>query len=242
MMNICNCSVCGYSVDARVWGFAVLARDGWAITPTTNPPGAAERGWLCAECAAHSARARDAVAKQIGPKSAPSRAGAARPLHVLVVDDHVLLLRCVARLLSGYETVLTTNPRHALELLLAGGEFDVIVCDVMMPEVTGPQLYERCFAHSPELAQRFLFMSSDPIAARRAIDEVAARIRAAQVPPLLRKPIAQATLLAAVSAIGRAASHPSGTYLLRLPGQLESEPEARSAIDKPVRGSSSGTR
>jgi CheY-like chemotaxis protein len=160
---------------------------------------------------------------------------------VLVVDDHVLLLRCMARLLSGCETVLTTSPRHALEMLLAGDTFDVIVCDVMMPDVTGPELYERCVAHSPELGRRFLFASSDPIGSRRAIDEAAARVGAPHLPPLLRKPITRAGLNAAVQAVARGVAHSSGTYVLQLPAGAEAAP-AREPAAKPPRRSSTGFR
>jgi CheY-like chemotaxis protein len=126
--------------------------------------------------------------------------------------------------------------------LLAGGEFDVILCDVMMPEVTGPELYERCFAHSPALARRFVFMSSEPMAARRAIDEAAQRVGAMQVPKLLRKPVSQATLTAALSAVAAETTHASGTYVLHLPHGASGDPLADTLPDpaQPARRSSHG--
>ncbi len=241
-MKTYECSSCGRSAKVVVWGFTLLARDGWNIAPVTNPPGAAERAWLCDECAEREAAARDALTKSVSTRPAARADSRKKPaLRVLVVDDHVLLLRCIARLLSGCETVLTTSPRHALEMLLTGGEFDVIVCDVMMPDVTGPELYERCAACSPDLGRRFLFASSDPVGSRRAIDEAAARVGAGHVLPLLKKPLSRAGLVAAVQAVARGAAHASGTYVLHLPESAEpvrSEP----AATKPPRRSSTGFR
>jgi len=237
-MKASECSECGRAATAHAWGFALLARDGWDIAPATNPPGAAERAWLCPECAARSALARQIIARRNGS----TRPRSAHPVRVLIVDDHVLLLRSMARVLGEYETVLTTSPRNAFALLLADGEFDVIICDVMMPEVTGPELWERCFVHSPALARRFVFASSDPIAARRAIDEAAERVGATQVPKLLRKPVSQATLTAAVSAVAAGTTHTSGTYVLHLPERGPCDPLADTLPEKPARRSSHGSR
>jgi CheY-like chemotaxis protein len=238
-MKTSECSECGRAANAHVWGFALLARDGWNIAPTTNPPGAAERAWLCQGCAARAELARQAIARRNGSTHPRSVHG----LRVLIVDDHVLLLRCMARLLRGCDTVLTTSPREALAILLGGGEFDVILCDVMMPEVTGPELYERCFAHSPALGKRFLFASSDPITARPAIDEAAERVGASHAPPLLRKPVSEATLTAAVSGVVAQAAHASGTYVL-LPDRADKSPRADTGAspEKPMRRSSHGFR
>ena len=215
-----------------VWGFALLAKCGWGITPVTSPPGAAERSWLCADCGSRA----DSVARGLARWTATkpqrdreqerkreqqrdsARPRASRPLRVLVVDDHVLMLRSMVRMLAGCETVVTASPREALELLREGVRFDAIVSDVMMPDMSGPELYAQCHQLSPEIAQRFVFASADPVSARRYIEEVAASLGVEQAPALLAKPTSRMALMAAVSAAAAGNAHQSGTYMMKLPG------------------------
>jgi CheY-like chemotaxis protein len=39
--------------------------------------------------------------------------------------------------------VVKQDPRAALEMLLAGAEFDLILCDVMMPGMSGLEMFDR---------------------------------------------------------------------------------------------------
>ena len=230
-MMVCECSQCGLTAASLVWGFALLAKQGWGITPATNPPGAAERSWLCADCGSRAESVARGLARWSAAK--PKREGeqerkreqgresarprAVQPLRVLVIDDHVLMLRSMVRMLAGCETVITSNPREALMLLREGARFDAIVSDVMMPDLSGPELYGECFRLSPELAQRFVFASADPLVARQCIDEMAASLGASQAPALLSKPTSRVALMAAVTAAAAGAAHESGTYMMKLP-------------------------
>jgi DNA-binding NtrC family response regulator len=60
---------------------------------------------------------------------------------VLVVDDELALGRACARSLEhgGHQVVVATDGVKAAELLEGGG-FDVLVCDVWMPGMTGLDL------------------------------------------------------------------------------------------------------
>ena len=214
-MRVFECSQCGVSASGHVWGFTLLAVQGWGLTPATNPPGAAERAWLCEACSARAERVARSLGKRSAPKMQRERVREGQRLKVLIVDDHLLMLRSLVRMLAGCETVITTSPREAWAVLQSV-PFDVIVSDVMMPEISGPELYARCYEHSPELARRFIFASADPILAQREIERTVQAVGAAHAPPLLAKPTSRSALIAAVAAVARGTAHESGTYVLRL--------------------------
>ncbi len=81
---------------------------------------------------------------------------------VLLVDDEEAVLRVVARTLGGeHEVVAVSDPRLAVARLLDAREsFDVVICDLMMPHLSGMELYRRTLAARPEIAARFVFVSA----------------------------------------------------------------------------------
>ncbi len=79
---------------------------------------------------------------------------------ILVVDDEPMVCRSVSRILSGaHEVVISSGAREALGLLGAGEHFDLILCDLMMPEMTGMDLYERLRSDWPDAATRVAFLT-----------------------------------------------------------------------------------
>ena len=78
---------------------------------------------------------------------------------ILMVDDEPMLLRSVRRLLPEYELVCVESAKKALALLDAGKPFDLIVSDVMMPEMSGIDFYEALCARYPEDARRVIFVT-----------------------------------------------------------------------------------
>ena len=83
-----------------------------------------------------------------------------RPACVLIVDDEPGIARPLCELLSDEFAVRTTSsPREAFASILSGAWYDVILCDVMMPEMTGVDFHERLHAVNPPLAARIVFMT-----------------------------------------------------------------------------------
>jgi CheY-like chemotaxis protein len=95
----------------------------------------------------------------VGP-SPPARPVVARRGRVLVVDDDPMTCTAIRRSLAGDHEVTTSHSgREALALVEAGFEYDVIVCDLLMPQMTGMELHRRLESDRPELAARMLFLS-----------------------------------------------------------------------------------
>ncbi|MFL5344029.1 MAG: two-component regulator propeller domain-containing protein [Hyalangium sp.] len=79
---------------------------------------------------------------------------------LLVIDDEPLLIASLSRTLSPeYEVVSLTSARKALERLRAGERYALILCDLMMPEMTGMELYETLRPEVPEMAERMVFLT-----------------------------------------------------------------------------------
>lgn len=83
-----------------------------------------------------------------------------RGARMLVVDDEELVARIVERSLGdAYEILAATNAWAALALVEAGHRFDVILCDLMMPTMTGMELHKALSTEFPDQARRMLFMT-----------------------------------------------------------------------------------
>jgi PAS domain S-box-containing protein len=77
---------------------------------------------------------------------------------LLVIDDEPAVLRVIKRMLKDYDVTTCGGGQEALDYLLKG-DFDLILCDLMMPEYTGMDLYERVAAERPQIIERFLFVT-----------------------------------------------------------------------------------
>lgn len=83
----------------------------------------------------------------------------ARP-SLLIVDDERILLDSLARALDeNYSVDTASGAREALELLEQGRRFDLLLSDLLMPELTGMELYAELEGRFPEQAARTAFMT-----------------------------------------------------------------------------------
>jgi PAS domain S-box-containing protein len=93
------------------------------------------------------------------PDTVPPSVGIRRA-RILVIDDEPMVLKSVLRILSPtHEVVAQTRPTEALERLLAGEVFDLVLCDLMMPEMSGMELYERLHPAFPKTAEAIVFFT-----------------------------------------------------------------------------------
>lgn len=76
---------------------------------------------------------------------------------VLVIDDEALLLKLMTRLLAGHDVVTACSGGEAQQLLENDQHFDLILCDLMMPDRTGVQVHKWLVTRHPGLAKRVVF-------------------------------------------------------------------------------------
>jgi CheY-like chemotaxis protein len=96
-----------------------------------------------------------------GQAAVSPEAGAPTPRgRLLVIDDEPLLIAALSRTLAPeHEVVALTHAREALERLRAGERFALILCDLMMPEMTGMELHETLVREAPGQAERMVFLT-----------------------------------------------------------------------------------
>jgi PAS domain S-box-containing protein len=94
---------------------------------------------------------------------------------VLVVDDDPTMSRTARRILGEEHDVVTVdNGRQALDLLENGRDFDVVLCDLMMPQVSGMEVYEEMKERDAAQAARIVFITGGAFTprARAFLDSV----------------------------------------------------------------------
>jgi CheY-like chemotaxis protein len=86
---------------------------------------------------------------------------------ILVVDDEPAIANTLARMLGDqHDVTVETDSRNALARLSRGEGYDVVLCDLTMPSVSGMDLYNALAAFGPEQAQRMVFMTGGAVSPR----------------------------------------------------------------------------
>ncbi len=95
---------------------------------------------------------------------APAPRGEAKPLHILVVDDEPHILHYMRATLEswGHTVEVASDGAYALERALAG-PFDVIICDLRMPHLSGRDMYMKLVRQDPRVAERIIFATGDTV-------------------------------------------------------------------------------
>jgi CheY-like chemotaxis protein len=118
-------------------------------------------------------------------------------MRILIIDDEEAIGRVLVHLLGrDHDVVVDRRASDALALLQKGASFDVVLCDVMMPGMSGTEFYEKLADVAPEIAPRVVFLTGGAFTA-------ATRDFLERVPNLrLEKPFDIKTLQDAIQAAG----------------------------------------
>jgi signal transduction histidine kinase len=96
-------------------------------------------------------------------------------LRILMIDDEPNILKSYKRALgASHDLVFASHGQEALEAICTNGDFDLVVCDVSMPTMSGMQLFEHVRENEPALAARFVFATGG--ATQKSVEQFLASI------------------------------------------------------------------
>jgi two-component system cell cycle sensor histidine kinase/response regulator CckA len=163
----------------------IVQQAGGRITAASEPGQGSTFSVLLPRSAAHAPTASDA--RHPVPPSGPAV--------VLLVEDEALVRDFAARALTegGYTVMVADSGEAALQMARQGVTIDVVVTDVVMPSLGGPELVRRLRERRAELP--VVFMSGYPGRAAGPLQPVGRHER------LVQKPFSAQELLHAVAAV-----------------------------------------
>jgi CheY-like chemotaxis protein len=130
-----------------------------------------------------------AITQPEAPRVQPTAAREKRRGRILIVDDERIVSVALSRLIGrGHDVVTDANAKDALRRIEEGASFDIVLCDIAMPGMSGIELYEAVKAIAPDQAERFVFMTGG------AFTERSAAFLESVPNPRLEKPIQPSSL------------------------------------------------
>ncbi len=112
---------------------------------------------------------------------------------VLIVDDEPKILSTIQRALMMHETVAVSCGEEAIERIAKGERFDAILCDFMLPRMTGIEVHTAIDRIAPDQAKRIIFVTGGAVT-----DEARAFLAAVATPCVEKpfRPVSLSTLIA----------------------------------------------
>ncbi|HUS63139.1 MAG TPA: ATP-binding protein [Kofleriaceae bacterium] len=164
-----------------------------------SAPGAGTTVELRLRLASPLAGAAPAPARAAHP-SAPGQAGS-----VLIIDDEPMVAKALSRLLRsrGYQCEIAPDGEIGVALALSG-RFDAIICDLMMPDMSGVVVHDRIARERPAVARRMVFVTGGAFTARERAFADSGEHR------VVAKPWLPEELVAAIEQVSRSARSDTG--------------------------------
>jgi len=98
----------------------------------------------------------------------------ARRASILIVDDERAMGAALGHLLRDHDVTVVTTAKEALELLVSDKPFDIVLSDLMMPNMSGMDLYDELVRRGSPAATRMVFLTGGAFttAAKTFLDRV----------------------------------------------------------------------
>ncbi len=115
----------------------------------------------------------------------------------MIVDDQATLAKAIRRMLGEHDVTTVLSAREALDHIDTGDRYDVILCDVMMPELSGIDLWQALAKRAPDQVEKMVFMTGGAFTkqAEEFFENVAN--------PTIEKPFDKAALFAVIDGLLR---------------------------------------
>jgi PAS domain S-box-containing protein len=111
------------------------------------------------------AKASGSALRPVDQRPAPAVGDATRKPHVLVIDDEAPIRNALRRYFERRGWVVDEAPdgAHGLTTLMGADilHFDIMICDLKMPGVSGMEVYSTLASERPELLNRLIFATGD---------------------------------------------------------------------------------
>ena len=111
---------------------------------------------------------------------------------ILLIDDEPILRRLLTRALRPHTIITAEDGAQALEILENEPPFDLVICDLSMPGISGDQVFRHAIAQDPSLQKRFVIITGG------AVTPTQHRFLKDMQPRLLEKPFTPAQLRALI--------------------------------------------
>jgi PAS domain S-box-containing protein len=158
-------------------GGQIAVTNGAARARDDREPGAADAGRAGGAAGASFTVTLPQATEQALPRSSRNLMAVAAPVErarVLVIDDEPSIVSLVAAILSEtYDLEVARSGVEAQKKLESDQRFDLILCDVMMPQLCGAELRAWLERAAPELATRMLFMSGGDLTSTGELADLA---------------------------------------------------------------------
>ena len=79
-------------------------------------------------------------------------------MNFLIIDDEPLVAKTLSRLLRPHQTQIIAPSAAAVDQV-CDGNYDLVFCDLIMPNLSGQELYTLACARNPALASQFVFIT-----------------------------------------------------------------------------------
>ncbi|MEY4509595.1 MAG: hypothetical protein RLZZ450_1717 [Pseudomonadota bacterium] len=81
-----------------------------------------------------------------------------RTAHILIIDDESLAAKALGRMLRDHKVEIADHAPTGMNMAIAN-DYDVIFCDLMMPEMSGMAVYASVLRENPKAAERMVFIT-----------------------------------------------------------------------------------